>query len=134
MVKIIFQRIDRHRLGPAMLFITVCGVALFFYAYFPQVRQRIPVCYFRQHTGIPCPSCGATRSLDLFIQRRFFSAFLMNPFFFALYCFFLLFSLNTLCGLLFKKNLQFQNLPGLKFERSILLAAFFINWFYLIIK
>jgi hypothetical protein len=37
------------------------------------------VCLFKNITGIPCPSCGITRSLLLLIAGDFQGALLMNP-------------------------------------------------------
>jgi Protein of unknown function (DUF2752) len=38
------------------------------------------VCLFKEVTGLPCPSCGTTRSLLLLIHGRFLESFMMNPF------------------------------------------------------
>ncbi len=44
-------------------------------------RSAVPsVCLFKEVTGLPCPSCGTTRSLLLLIQGRIFDSFMMNPF------------------------------------------------------
>ncbi|MBN2000780.1 DUF2752 domain-containing protein [candidate division KSB1 bacterium] len=133
-MKIKIQRVNQYNLGPAMLIISCCGISLFFYITFPEIRRLIPNCYFYQHTGIPCPSCGATRSLDFFINRRFYTAFLMNPFFFGLYLYFFYFSLNSVCGLIFKKKFYIQIFSNIERFRIVLLVAFFLNWIYLIIK
>jgi hypothetical protein len=38
------------------------------------------VCLFKEVTGLPCPSCGTTRSLLLLISGRFHESLMMNPF------------------------------------------------------
>ncbi len=38
------------------------------------------VCLFKEVTGLPCPSCGTTRSLLLLIRGQFRESFMMNPF------------------------------------------------------
>ncbi|MEY3577428.1 MAG: hypothetical protein RL394_1011 [Bacteroidota bacterium] len=38
-----------------------------------------PVCVFKKATGIPCPSCGATRSMIALINGDFLKAVLWNP-------------------------------------------------------
>ena len=38
-----------------------------------------PVCVFKKATGIPCPSCGATRSMIALINGDFLKAVLLNP-------------------------------------------------------
>ena len=37
------------------------------------------LCLFKNMTGIPCPSCGVTRSVLLIMQGEFIQAVLMNP-------------------------------------------------------
>ncbi len=38
------------------------------------------VCLFKEVTGLPCPSCGTTRSLLLLMHGQFRESFMMNPF------------------------------------------------------
>lgn len=40
------------------------------------------ICFFRGFTGIPCPSCGITRSYKLLLKGDFLGAFYMHPLFF----------------------------------------------------
>jgi hypothetical protein len=41
----------------------------------PQLRP----CVFRALTGIPCPTCGATRAATAFLDGRLFEALAANP-------------------------------------------------------
>lgn len=36
-------------------------------------------CMIKQFTGVPCPSCGTTRSLNLLLHGNFVEASLINP-------------------------------------------------------
>ena len=38
-----------------------------------------PICIFKKVTGIPCPSCGSTRSMIALIHGDFLSGILWNP-------------------------------------------------------
>jgi hypothetical protein len=38
------------------------------------------VCLFKEATGLPCPSCGTTRSLVLLVQGQVVASFMTNPF------------------------------------------------------
>jgi Protein of unknown function (DUF2752) len=38
------------------------------------------VCLFKEVTGLPCPSCGTTRSLLLLLHGEVSAAFMTNPF------------------------------------------------------
>lgn len=42
-------------------------------------RQLHWGCWFREHYGFPCPTCGMTRSVILTIHGDFHNAFLLNP-------------------------------------------------------
>lgn len=39
----------------------------------------IAPCFFKAVSGWPCPGCGATRALLLFLQGEFGTAFMTNP-------------------------------------------------------
>ncbi len=38
------------------------------------------VCLFKEATGLPCPSCGTTRSLLLLMNGQFRESLMLNPF------------------------------------------------------
>lgn len=44
------------------------------------INQSQSVCILKSATGIPCPACGTTRSIDALISGNFTSAWLLNPF------------------------------------------------------
>jgi len=46
---------------------------------FGPVLTFAPSCVFRDLTGIPCPTCGATRSVVHLARGEFFASFGMNP-------------------------------------------------------
>ncbi len=41
--------------------------------------EGLTLCLFKNVTGFPCPSCGVTRSLLMFISADFQKGFLLNP-------------------------------------------------------
>lgn len=41
--------------------------------------EESTVCIFKQITGIPCPSCGTTRSVLALLQGNYQEAFFINP-------------------------------------------------------
>ena len=42
-------------------------------------EKGLTLCLFKNVTGVPCPSCGITRSLLMFISADFEKGFLLNP-------------------------------------------------------
>ena len=56
------------------------GLALLFTARFvPLARLPMWGCALRRTTGIPCLSCGMTRSFDWFMRGRFLDSLAINP-------------------------------------------------------
>ena len=92
-------------------------------------------CRFADWTGLPCPSCGTTRSLQLLLEGHLAAAWQMQP---------LAFCTVTLLGALFIYSIlgSIFKWPGLRIVLSgqrerwaaLLLAAtaVFGNWVYLI--
>ena len=101
------------------------SIALFI----PKMLQIIPPCKFYLWTGIPCPSCGATRSGIHLAHFELKNALYANPFFFLVYLALFCWGLNTLWGLIFKKNLFFILTAGEKSKlRYIILMIIGASW------
>lgn len=95
-----------------------------------------PVCMFRKLTGIPCATCGCTRSLAAWADLDPGRAFLLNPLFFCV-CLVLMFWLGTsglerLSGRTLLPNLR----NGIRrvFKWRLGLALLAVNWLYLCLK
>lgn len=93
----------------------------------------IPRCLLRQFTGIPCPTCGCTRSLAAWTQLDLASAFLFNPLFFAACTVLLLWSGIRLVEMRTARELVPR--PHLRFGKNTAwalgAAAVILNWLYL---
>jgi Protein of unknown function (DUF2752) len=63
----------------AILPIFLCGFLLARFA--APLFKLLPACTFREVTGVPCPSCGATRAGLALAQGDFVAAFSYNPLF-----------------------------------------------------
>ena len=107
------------------------SIALFF----PQILHIIPPCKFYLWTGIPCPSCGATRSGIFLTHLDGKSALVANPFFFLVYLALFFWGINTIWGLIFKKNLSLKmttrEQSKLKYSILMIIGAswiFTITW------
>ncbi len=59
------------------------SVAGFFWLVFNYNTYRqndgITVCFIKNVTGIPCPSCGSTRAVEALIHGHFVESILWNP-------------------------------------------------------
>ncbi|MBN1464660.1 DUF2752 domain-containing protein [candidate division KSB1 bacterium] len=92
-----------------------------------------PPCLFHLWTGIPCPSCGATRTGMALSHLRVADAFLANPLFFILFIVFILWGMNTMFAVVLGKNARLVLTPReKKLVQRLLVSAIIINWLYLI--
>jgi len=94
-----------------------------------------PGCWFRRLTGVPCPTCGATRSALLLAHGDLMGALRHNPLIFACYAGTIILNLYCAGVLLFQfPRLRLAGLPSnVKHCLCILvLAAVALNWLYLL--
>jgi hypothetical protein len=95
----------------------------------PQLRP----CVFRALTGIPCPTCGATRAATAFLDGRLFEALAANP-------------LATVVGFVFVVGAPLAALWAIlgwpvpvfspsapRWLRPAIVALIVANWLYLIV-
>ena len=61
-----------------LIYGTIAILALIAVRFLP-VLELMPSCVFRAFTGIPCPTCGATRSLVHLANGNLSASFSMNP-------------------------------------------------------
>ncbi len=98
------------------------------------LNPPLPKCIFKELTGYPCPTCGATRCVCEFSQGHFWDSFLMNP---------LIFLIGVAIGLfaVYSIGVYFFNFPEIKFDwvkkksnlfKILSVLAILVNWAYLI--
>ena len=98
------------------------------------VLSFAPACAFRRLTGLPCPTCGSTRSLVYFAHGEFAAALLINPLMTLGLAALLLFFLYSVATWVFDlPRIRFivteKEQDGIRAAVVILLLA---QWFYLI--
>lgn len=95
----------RNKLYTLLTVLSLSGyVWLIFQLYAEQKNSGIgQVCIFKSITNLPCPSCGATRSILEIIQGKFLTALYINPLGFLLLATLLILPLWIIADLL-KKN------------------------------
>ena len=124
------QEIDHELVWLLVSLGTFAGLALWRWA-----RLAMPRCVFHSLTGLPCVTCGATRSAWQFLHGHFLASFLFNPLAFLACCGITLFDFYAAVIVLTSAprfRLEKFSVP----EKAILrgLAVFLIaaNWLYLI--
>jgi len=95
----------------------------------------IPPCGLHQMTGLPCPTCGASRMAFLFLEGNFRESLLVQPFLFMVLVFFTLWIVSGFAAFLFGK-LMFVELSPFwqKYLWVPLVFLFLLNWVYLMKK
>lgn len=112
-------------LHPILALLGVVGLAVAIFVMRPQGFGPSTCSLFRS-TGIPCPSCGLTRSVTSIFHGRFAAAWEYNPFGFGFALMFVLFPLIWTLGPLRRQRLRERLVPH---ERVVLavFAAFFLG-------
>jgi Protein of unknown function (DUF2752) len=124
------QEIDHELVWLLVSVGTFLGLAGWFAA-----RLPTPRCAFHSLTGLPCVTCGATRSAIQFFHGHFAASFLFNPLAFLAFCGWLAFDLYALVVLTARApRLRFGNFS--RAEKLLARGAVIIllagNWIYLL--
>ena len=95
-----------------------------------------PRCGFAYWMGLPCPTCGVTRSLHLIMQGHLTDAFMIQPFFFIFAAAFFGWFVHTWTAITFKWRSVRIELESRKEKLGMLLLAGLLitgNWIYLML-
>jgi hypothetical protein len=93
----------------------------------------LPGCLFRKATGIPCLTCGGTRSLAALSELDLAASFGYNPLATLTVAAMVIFSLAVASGLIFQRRLVIKPTSTEAIVlRWSLAAAIILDWLYLI--
>ncbi len=94
----------------------------------------MPTCHFHAATGLPCPTCGATRALHLLSSGDFTQAWLMQPLLITTAICAAIYSLYSFIVVLGKLP-RIRVAKITKKDRRLILTScitlFLLNWLYL---
>ncbi|MCR4439653.1 MAG: DUF2752 domain-containing protein [bacterium] len=97
--------------------------------------QLASPCAFHSLTGVPCPSCGATRGAVFLANGRIADSLRVNPLFFVLYVALIFWGLGAM-GLMLSRRSITVTLS--KWEKRLLriglVCGIIANWLYLILS
>ena len=126
---------------------TILGIActigygwLFFSLFLKDHFPEFTVCFFKNITGLPCPSCGATRAAAMIVDGNIVSSFLLNPLGIILVMIMLVVPVWLCYDLILKKNGLYNsfllNESRIRQKKTayILTALILINWVWNIHK
>ena len=99
-------------------------------------RLPTPQCAFYSLTGLPCLTCGATRSAFHFLHGDFVTSFLFNPLAFLAFCGIVLFDFYALAVLITgAPRVRFSDFSSAqkRLLRGAAILLLVANWLYLLI-
>ena len=94
----------------------------------------VPRCFFHDATGLPCPTCGATRCFLFLTQGKIARAISMNPLAFCVLAAAGVFAIYAITVLVFRlPRVRLRLAPAAaRAVRIAVVAALMANWIYLI--
>ena len=108
--------------------------------YFQQSSPGLEICVLKNTVGLPCPSCGTTRSVLHVVQGDLYTALLINPFGIIVFIglvvipFWILYDYWNVKRTLWKCYLQFINFFSNKKFTLFVIVLVLLNWIWNIQK
>lgn len=70
---------SKNKLYTFVLVACLLGFLYLIYSINYSESSHLKFCIFKNATGYPCPSCGTTRAVQLFLRGNFVASLQMNP-------------------------------------------------------
>jgi hypothetical protein len=131
-MRFVFAAKEPGRIEFGIIYGLIALLALFAARFLP-ILELAPACAFKALTGLPCPTCGSTRSIVHLSHFRFFSSLAMNPLLFVSFLaavVALLYGVITLVFGLPRINVMLSDREKDRVRAAALLVLLF-NWLYL---
>ena len=71
---------SKKKIYSIILIACLSGFIYLFFNSFYSKHIHFSMCIFKNVTGIPCPSCGTTRAIQLILHGNIIESLYMNPF------------------------------------------------------
>jgi Protein of unknown function (DUF2752) len=130
-----WRRLGPHETDHELLWLIVSVGALAAGAAWFALQLPWPRCLFHDFTGLPCLTCGATRSAIAFFHANFLAAWSWNPLAFVVWCVVALFDLYAITVLVARAP-RFRIMDLTRAEkittRILILALLGLNWVWVL--
>ena len=123
---------DRQARQLATLWAAAAVLALALRPLWVAVAPLLGGCTFRRLTGVPCPTCGTTRSALAILDLDLAAAWATNPLATLVGALFILGGLASLVLLLLRRPLPRWTVRWNRCRTAAILIAIVANWAYLI--
>jgi Protein of unknown function (DUF2752) len=98
----------RNKLYSLLLIACLAGFIYLFYSIHISEKEDFRMCIIKNVTNYPCPSCGTTRAVTLFLEGKIIESVLLNPFGILVAIIMILFPFWILIDVVFKKDTLFK--------------------------
>lgn len=124
------------------IFLTACfvGFVYLFISIHTKQGEGIHLCFIKNATGYPCPSCGTTRAVSFFLKGEVTESLLLNPFGIIVAIIMTIFPIWILTDIFLKKETFYfwykktEATIRKPWLASILILLVLLNWIWNIYK
>jgi hypothetical protein len=134
-MRLLWRRRSANEPDHELIWLTVSAVSIAGGAAWLALALPWPRCPFLTVTGLPCVTCGATRSAIAFLHGDFVSAFRWNPLAFVAFCAVIAFDLYAaivLVGRTMRLRIVDWTVTEKNVTRIVVLSLLALNWTYLL--
>jgi hypothetical protein len=134
-MRLLWRRRSGNEPDHELIWLTVSAVSIAGGAAWLALALPWPRCPFLAVTGLPCVTCGATRSAIAFLHGDFVSAFRWNPLAFVAFCAVIAFDLYAaivLVGWTTRLRIVDWTVTEKNVTRIVVLSLLVLNWTYLL--
>jgi hypothetical protein len=134
-MRLLWRRRSAHELDHELIWLAVSVASFAVAAAWLALALPWPKCPFLSVTGLPCVTCGATRSAIAFLHRDFPTALRWNPLAFAAFCglvAFNLYAVIVLVGRLPRLRTVNWSAGEKNMARMAMVGLLALNWIYLL--
>ena len=134
-MQISWRRVAPNEIDYELLWLSVSGVSLAGIGAWLALSLPWPRCPFLAVTGLPCVTCGATRSIIAFLHGDFLLALRWNPLAFVAFCGLIAFDLyatRVLVGRTARLRIVGWTGTEKNVVRIAVIALLALNWIYLL--
>jgi hypothetical protein len=128
----------RNKLYRLVLIACFVGFIYLLYSVYYKSNSQTTVCFFKNVTGISCPSCGTTTAIILLLRGAFIASFLKNPFGILVFGILFVSPIWIFLDILNQKNSFYQTYCKLEQKikspiiAAVLILLVLLNWYYIL--